>query len=117
MPHSYWRSNRGKAGIEMDHAATLSRRTVDVAIRRGRDTTPLNVSRFASEWAASLIGWVQLLPGLMAGWAVVMYIQPDPAIRSSALAGGFGAGVVSWLLLGLAAIKLAGPERSNRTVY
>jgi hypothetical protein len=101
----------------MDEAATLSQPTRSVTVTGVEHRIRIDVSRFASEWAASLIGWVQLLPGLMAGWAVLMYIHPDPAIRAVALPGGFTAGMASWLVLGLAAIRFAGAERSNRTVY
>jgi hypothetical protein len=104
-------------GIKMDEAATLSEPTRSLAARGAGRTMRIDVDRVASEWAASLIGWVQLLPGLIAGWAVVMYVQQDAAIRHLALPVGLAGGIASWLLLGLAAIRFAGPERSNRTVY
>src|SRR5215210_5707636 len=101
----------------MRDAATLSQPVRSLTGRQVANSTPVDVGRFASAWAASLIAWVQLLPGLMAAWAVVLYVQPDPALRTAALTVGFAAGVGSWLLLGLAAITFAGPERSNRSVY
>lgn len=84
---------------------------------RGLALPELGIGRFAAEWVAALLGWIQLLPGLMAGWATFMYVQPDPAARAAALPGGFLAGIGTWLALGLAAIRFAGPERSNKTVY